>query len=51
MRQQMMGFWDGSGISWTIGKESAPRSRQITTPTPHQSAPAICHPYDRHMAS
>jgi len=31
----MMGFWDGSGISWTICKPSAPRSRQITTPTPH----------------
>ena len=33
----MAGFWDGSGISWTIFKQSAPRSRQITTPTPHQS--------------
>jgi len=32
-----MGFWDGSGISWTICKQSAPRSRQITTPTPHHS--------------
>ena len=32
-----MGFWDGSGISWTISKQSAPRSRQITTTTPHQS--------------
>jgi len=29
------GVWDGSGISWTICKQSAPRSRQITTPTPH----------------
>jgi len=30
------GFWDGSGISWTICKQSAPRSRQVTTPTvPH----------------
>jgi len=28
---------DGSGISWTIFKQSAPRSRQITTPTPHHS--------------
>jgi len=27
----MMGFGDGSDIS----KQSAPRSRQITTPTPH----------------
>ena len=26
-----------SGISWTICKQSAARSRQITTPTPHQS--------------
>jgi len=28
---------DGSGIRWTICKQSASRSRQITTPTPHQS--------------
>jgi len=27
---------NGSGISWVICK-SAPRSRQITTPTPHHS--------------
>ena len=33
----MMGFGDGSGISWTICKQSAPRFRQITTPTPHHS--------------
>ena len=32
-----MGFWDGSGISWTICKQSAPRFRQTTTPTPHHS--------------
>jgi len=32
-----MGLWDGSGISWTICKQSAPRSRQITTSTPHCS--------------
>ena len=32
-----MGFWDGSGISWTVCKQSAPSSRQITRPTPHQS--------------
>ena len=32
-----MGFWDGSGISWTIYKQSAPRSRQTTTPTTHHS--------------
>jgi len=35
MRQEMMGFGDGSGISWTICKQSALRSRQMTTPTPH----------------
>ena len=33
----MTGFRDGSGISWTICKRSAPRSRQITTPTFHHS--------------
>jgi len=32
-----MGFGDGSGISWTIYKQSAPPSRQITTPAPHHS--------------
>ena len=32
-----MGLRDGSGISWTICKQSAPCSRQITTPTPHHS--------------
>ena len=37
MRQEMMGFWDDSGISWTICKQYAPRSREITTPSPHQS--------------
>ena len=26
-----------SGISWTICKQSAPRSRHITTSTPHRS--------------
>jgi len=26
-----------SGISWTICTQSAPRPRQITTPTPHHS--------------
>jgi len=35
MRQEMTGFWDA--VSWTICKQSAPRSRQITTPTPHHS--------------
>ena len=32
-----MGFWDGSGISWTIFKQSAPRSKQTTAPTPHHT--------------
>jgi len=31
------GVLEYSDISWTICKQSAPRSRQITTPTPHQS--------------
>ena len=31
----MMGFCDGSGINWTISKQSSPRSRHITTPTSH----------------
>ena len=30
-----------SGISWTIGKQSAPHSRQITTPTPHHTCPLV----------
>jgi len=33
----MMGFWDRSGISWTIFKQSAPRSKQTTAPTPHHT--------------
>jgi len=33
----MMGFLGRNGISWTICKQSAPRSKQITTPTPHHS--------------
>jgi len=33
----LMGFWDGSAISRTIRKHTAPRSRQKTTPTPHHS--------------
>jgi len=50
MRQEMMGFWDGSGISWTIRKQSAPHTRQTTTPTPHHSHSILqagcpsCHP-------
>ena len=31
----MTGFRDGGGISWTICKQSAPHSRQTTTPTPN----------------
>jgi len=37
MRQRDDGVLGCSGISWTIGKQSAPRSRQITTPIPHHS--------------
>jgi len=37
MKQEMMGFWNRSGISWTIYKQSAPCFRQMTTPTPHNS--------------
>jgi len=29
--------WGCNGISWSICKQSAPRSRQITTPTSHHS--------------
>jgi len=29
--------WNGSGIGWTTCKQSAPRSRQKTTPTSHHS--------------
>ena len=29
------GVWGCSGISWTMCKQSAPRSRQITIPPPH----------------
>jgi len=31
------GVQGGSGISWTICKQSAPCSRQINTTTPHHS--------------
>jgi len=31
------GFWDGSGISWVMCKQSAPRSRQLTIPAPYHS--------------
>ena len=33
----LWGFEDGSGISWTICKQCAPCSWQITTPAPHHS--------------
>jgi len=32
-----MKWWSGSGISWTICKSLALRSRQITTPATHHS--------------
>jgi len=31
----MMGLWDA--VAWTICKQSAPRSRQITTSTPQKN--------------
>jgi len=37
MMQEMVGFCDGSGISRTICKQSAPCSRQIGTSTPNHS--------------
>jgi len=36
------GIWGCSGISWTICKLSAPRCKQISTPTPHDSN--FCRP-------
>jgi len=30
-------WWGGSGISWTICKSYAPRSRQMTMPVPHHT--------------
>ena len=33
----MIGVLGCNGISWTICKQSSPRSGQITTPTPHHS--------------
>jgi len=36
-QKEVMGFWYGFGISYTICKQSVPRSRQITTTTPHHS--------------
>jgi len=37
MMQEMTGALGCSDIRWTICKQSAPHSRQITTPTPYQS--------------
>jgi len=36
MRQEMMGFWDAVASAGQC-KQSAPHSRQITTPKPHHS--------------
>ena len=38
-------WWGGSGISWTICKSFAPRSRQITMPVPHHSVFTGCMPF------
>ena len=35
--REIMGLGDGSGTGGTTYKQSAPRSRQVTTPTPHHS--------------
>jgi len=38
MRQEALFFGGGSGIDWTICKQSAPHSKHIPTPTtPHHS--------------
>ena len=37
LRQEIMGFRDGSVISWTMCKQSAPRCRQTTTPRPRHT--------------
>ena len=37
MRQEMTGVVGSTGINWTICKQAAPRSKKITTPTPHHS--------------
>ena len=41
-----------SGISWTICKQSAPHSRQVTTSTPHHSIlQAKCSSYQKCQSS
>jgi len=42
IRARDYGVLGCSGISWTICKPSAPRSREITTPTPHHSIQTGC---------
>jgi len=39
MTEEMMGLWADSGISWTICKQSAPCSREITDHTNTSSLP------------
>jgi len=39
MTEEMMGLWADSGISWTICKQSAPCSREITDHTNTSSIP------------
>jgi len=43
-RQEMMGFWDALKISWTICKQSAPRSRRIPTPASHHTIFTVYRP-------
>ena len=38
-------FWYGSGIRWTVCKQCAPRFRQITTSTSHQSSLNFYRPH------
>jgi len=44
VRQETMGFWECSGISWTICKQSAPGWRQITITIFSQATCSSRHP-------
>ena len=50
MRQEMMGFWDGSGINWIMRKQSAPCYRQITAPS-LQAGYSSCRPINSKKGS